>query len=103
LAPDSLINLLNIFLGWITDYQHGVKPVLIVDHVDKIRDSDAAREVLTEVVPQWEKINASIIMTAPYEYTLGNMRHSVESYWGKPIMIYSLEIPELDSETIPDI
>lgn len=103
LAPDSLINLLNKYLEWIIEYQHGIKPVIIVDHVDKIRDPDAAREVLTEVVPHWQRIQASVIMTAPYEYTLGEMRNTVESYWGKPFMVYPLEIPELDSGTIPDI
>jgi hypothetical protein len=77
--------------------------VLIVDHVDKIRDPSSAREVLVEVVPQWQRIEASIIMTAPYEYTLGEMRHSVESSWGKPLMVYPLEIPQLDSRTLPPI
>ncbi len=103
LAPDSLINLLNRLLGWLKDIHRGRPPVLIVDHVDKIRNSLSAKEVLIEVVPQWQRINASIIMTAPYEYTLGEMRYSVESYWGKPLMVYPLDIPELDGDNIPSI
>jgi len=103
LVPDSLVNLLNKLLNWFKDVQQGRMPVLIVDHVDKIRESSAARETLTEAVPHWQRIEASIIMTAPYEYTLGDMRHSVESYWGRPLMIYPLEIPELDEGDIPSI
>ncbi len=103
LAPDSLINLLNRLLFWLTDFHNGQPPVLIVDHVDKIRDDTSAREVLVEVVPQWKRIKASIIMTAPYEYTLGPMRHSVESQWGNPLMVYPFEIPEPDSDTAPTI
>jgi len=103
LVPDSLVNLLNKLLRWVTEVHRGRPPVLIVDHVDKIRDPSSAREVLVEVVPQWQRIEASIIMTAPYEYTLGEMRHSVESSWGKPLMVYPLEIPQLDSRTLPPI
>ncbi|MEW6236092.1 MAG: hypothetical protein AB1656_11955 [Candidatus Omnitrophota bacterium] len=103
LVPDSLVNLLNKLLIWIKNAWYERPPVLIVDHVDKIRDSTAASEVLKESIPHWQRIEASIIMTAPYEYTLGEMRHSVESYWGRPLMIYPLEIPELDESDIPSI
>ncbi|RJP33793.1 MAG: hypothetical protein C4527_03705 [Candidatus Omnitrophota bacterium] len=103
LAPDSLINLLNKLLNWFAIICKGQIPTLIVDHVDKIRDQSAAREVLLEVVPQWRRINASVIMTAPYEYTLGEMRHSIESNWGKPLMIYPLRIPDLNNTFISPI
>ncbi|MFQ5677089.1 MAG: hypothetical protein ACE5G1_14445 [bacterium] len=101
LVPDKLVNLLNGLFEWLKSFHSGLSPLLIIDHVDKIRDETAAREVLVEVVPQWQRIKASIIMTAPYEFTLGEMRYSVESYWGKPLMVYPLPFPELDDETIP--
>lgn len=101
LIPDQLVNLMNRLLGWLRDIHLGNPPLLIIDHVDKIRDESSAREVLVEVIPQWQRINASIIMTAPYEYTLGDMRNSVESYWGNPIMIFPLEFPELEDQKIP--
>ncbi|MDM8522860.1 hypothetical protein QUF80_05750 [Desulfococcaceae bacterium HSG8] len=103
LVPDRLIELLNMLLGWLKKVHNGNPPLIIIDHVDKIRDEPSAREVLTEVVPQWQRINSSVIMTAPYEYTLGEMRHSVESYWGPPLMLYPLDIPEPDSNHIPEI
>ena len=101
LVPDSLINLLNKLLKFLTDVFHDQPPVLIIDHVDKIRDEPSARESLIEVIPQWKRIEASIIMTAPYEYTLGDMRYPVENYWGKPLMVHPLEFPELGNEDIP--
>lgn len=101
LVPDSLVNLLNNLLSWFKRVHNGRSPVLIVDHVDKIRDSSSAREVLSEAVPHWQRIEASIVITAPYEYTLGEMRHSVESYWGKPLMIYPLDIPDFGDDGIP--
>jgi Cdc6-like AAA superfamily ATPase len=103
LVPDSLINLLNKLLNWFKDIHERRSPLLIIDHVDKIRDENSAKEVLTEIIPHWQRIAASIIMTAPYEYTLGELRNSVESYWGKPIMIYPLDIPEIDCNDIPAI
>ncbi len=103
LVPDSLINLLNKLLNWFKDIHNGKSPLLIIDHVDKIRDEHSAKEVLIEIIPHWQSIAASVIMTAPYEYTLGDLRYSVESYWGKPIMIYPLDIPEIDCNNIPVI
>lgn len=101
LLPDLLVNLMNKLFEWIGNFHYGIPPLLIIDHVDKIRDETSAREVLLEVIPQWQRVNASIIMTAPYEYTLGDMRNSVEAYWGNPLMIYPLEFPELDDRQIP--
>jgi len=40
-------------------------------------------------------------MTAPYEYTLGDMRSSVESYWGSPLIVFPLVFPELTDKEIP--
>jgi len=101
LVPDQLVLLTNKLLRWLEAVHNGRSPLLIIDHVDKIRNQASAREVLVEVIPVWKKLNASIIMTAPYEFTLGSMRYSVESYWGKPLMVYPLDFPELDDESIP--
>lgn len=103
LAPDSLINLLNKLLDWITSQIRGKAPLLIIDHVDKIRDTAAAEDVLVRAVPHWNRIRASIVMTAPFEHTLGDLRHSVESKWGRPIMVYPVPIPELSSGPISSI
>jgi hypothetical protein len=92
LLPDTLINLLNEFLDWLSF--HGKRPLIVVDHVDKIRDVDAAEDVLVKSVPQWSRIRASIVMTAPYEHTLGELRNSIESKWGKPLMVSPVAIPE---------
>ncbi len=103
LVPDTLINLLNKLLDWCTSQIRSGPPLLIVDHVDKIRDAAAAEDVLVRAVPQWNRIRASIVMTAPFEHTLGGLRHSVESKWGRPIMLYPVPIPELSSGPIPPI
>jgi len=103
LVPDSLINLLNKLLDWITSQIRGNAPLLIIDHVDKIRDAAAAEDVLVKAAPQWNRIRASIVMTAPFEHTLGGLRHSVESKWGRPMMLYPVPIPELSSGSIPPI
>lgn len=94
LVPDSLIHLLNDLLKWIAQETHGGPPVLIVDHVDKIREASAAEDVLLKAVPQWSRIEASIVMTAPLEYTLGTHRDSVESRWGRPLVVYPVELAE---------
>ena len=103
LAPDSLINLLNKLLDWFTSQIRGNAPLLVIDHVDKIRDASAAEDVLVRAVPHWNRIRASIVMTAPFEHTLGDLRHSVESKWGRPLMLYPVPIPDLKSGTIPTI
>jgi hypothetical protein len=100
LAPDRLISIMNHLFVWFSELHSGIPPLIILDHVDKIRDNSAAKEVLVELIPVWKKLAASIIMTAPYEYTLGEMRHSVESYWGKPLMVYPLDFPEIDATSI---
>lgn len=102
LVPDRLVNTINHLFRWVSALHSNRKPLIILDHVDKIRDETAAREVLVELIPQWKRLDASVIMTAPYEYTLGEMRNSVESYWGKPLMIYPIGLPELDSQKVPD-
>ena len=91
LVPDTLINLLNEFLDWLAEGNR--RPLIVIDHVDKIRNRDAAEDVLVKSVPQWNRIRASIVMTAPYEHTLGELRDSIESKWGKPLMIYPVAIP----------
>lgn len=103
LVPDTLINLLNKLLDWFTAQIRGTAPLLIIDHVDKIRDAAAAEDVLVRAVPQWNRIRASIVMTAPFEHTLGDLRNSVESKWGRPIMLYPVPIPESSSERIDSI
>jgi hypothetical protein len=103
LVPDSLINLLNRLLDWFASQIRGNPPLLVIDHVDKIRDAAAAEDVLVKAVPHWNRIHASIVMTAPYEHTLGDLRHSVESKWGRPIMLYPVPLPDLSSGSIPPI
>src|SRR4029077_5616784 len=39
----------------------------------------------------------------PFEYTLGELRNSVESKWGSPQVLYPLPIPARDSGPIPAI
>ena len=103
LAPDSLINLLNKLLDWFTSQIYGKAPLLVIDHVDKIRDAAAAEDVLVKAVPHWNRIRASIVMTAPYEHTLGDLRYSIESKWGRPMMLYPVAIPGVTSGPIPVI
>lgn len=102
IVPDKLVNLMNELFKWLKEINYNIPPLIIIDHVDKIRDENAAKEVLVEIIPQWQRIEASIIMTAPFEFTLGDMRNSVESYWNQPLMIYPLEIPQLDDSPISD-
>lgn len=101
LMPDSLIHHLNDLLQWIAQQNQG-PPVLIVDHVDKIRDANAAEDVLMKAVPQWSSIQASIVMTAPLEYTLGTHRNSVESRWGRPLVVYPAELAD-EGSPLPTI
>jgi hypothetical protein len=103
LVPDVLVLLLNKLLNWVAARCGGRNPVVIIDHVDKIRDSGAAEDVLIKAVPQWNRIQASIIMTAPFEYTLGDLRNSIEAKWNRPLMVYPLEIPSLTNGEIPKI
>ncbi len=103
LAPDGLINLLNKLLGWFSERTGDRAPVLFVDHVDKIRNSAAAEEVLVKATPHWNRVSASIVMTAPYESTLGELRNSIESKWGRPLMLYPVEVPDLEAGPIPAI
>jgi len=103
LAPDALVTLLNKLLKWFAHNDLERRPLLIIDHVDKIRDQAAAEDVLVKVAPQWNRVEASIVMTAPFEYTLGPVRTSVESRWDRTLMLYPLEIPELGEGEIPKI
>jgi hypothetical protein len=102
LIPDPLLNQLNRLLEWIRKKSQR-QPVILVDHVDKIRDLAAAREVLVDAYPQWQRIAASFVMTAPFEYTLGDLRHSVESRWNAPLLVYPLQFSERDQGPIPQI
>jgi hypothetical protein len=104
LAPDTLVHLINRLLAWMTNRSRGSAPVLFVDHVDKIRSPLAAEEVLVKATPAWERLAASLIMTAPYEYTLGELRNAIESKWGRPQVLYPLQIPSTPrSGKIPTI
>jgi hypothetical protein len=103
LAPDALVILLNKLLKWFARHNHNRPPLLIIDHVDKIRDRAAAEDVLVNVSPQWDSLEASVVMTAPFEYTLGSQRTSVESRWGRPLILYPLEIPDPIEGPIPEI
>ncbi len=102
LIPDALLNQLNRLLEWIHE-KSGRHPVIFVDHVDKIRDPTAAKEVLVDALPQWQRLSASLVMTAPFEYTLGELRHSVESRWNPPLLVYPLNIPDRDEGVVPQV
>jgi len=103
LAPDALVTLLNKLLRWFAHNDQDRRPLLIIDHVDKIRDQAAAEDVLVKAAPQWNRVEASIVMTAPFEYTLGPARASVESRWDRPLMLYPLEVPDPGKGEIPQI
>lgn len=100
-APDSLVSSLNRILEWTAKNLR--TPLLIIDHVDKIRDAAAAEDVLLSAFTHWQRICASIVMTAPYEVTLGDLRNSVESKWGTPRMVYPVPFPDLDDTSLPRI
>lgn len=102
LIPDALLNQLNRLLELIYR-QSGRYPVIFVDHVDKIRDPDAAKEVLLDAYPQWQRLTASLVMTAPFEYTLGDLRNSVESRWNPPLLVYPLPVPKRDEGPVPRV
>jgi hypothetical protein len=73
LAPDALVILLNTLLDWFASRCSGLPPLLIIDHVDKIRGRTVAEDVLVKSFPQWDRLHASIIMIAPIEYTIGSL------------------------------
>ncbi len=102
LVPDTLLNQLNRLLDWIQESSRR-HPVIFVDHVDKIRNAAAAKEVLVDALPQWQRLAGSLVMTAPFEYTLGDLRHSVESRWNPPLLVYPLEIPDRDEGVVPQV
>jgi len=102
-APDAMVTMLNQLLRWMRKRFGDRPPTLIVDHVDKIREPKAAEDVLVRAFTHWDRIEASLIMTAPYEFTLGALRNSVESRWGAPRVLYPLPIPEPDNGPIPCI
>lgn len=95
--PDKLVALCNDYLGYLSSLKN--KPVvLLVDHVDKVRDERAAGQILVDAVSHWRRLRAALIMTAPYEYTLGSTRSSVENFWGRPLIVYPEPIPEASGE-----
>jgi hypothetical protein len=102
-APDAMVTLLNQLLRWMTKRFGDRPPTIIMDHVDKIRDHKAAEEVLVRAFTHWDRLEAALIMTAPYEFTLGELRNSVESRWGAPRVLYPLPIPEADQGAVPAI
>jgi hypothetical protein len=103
LAPDVLVTLLNKLLKWFARNDHHRPPLLIIDHVDKIRDQGAAEDVLVNVAPQWGRVEASVVMAAPFEYTLGAVRTSVESRWDQVLKLYPLPTPGPGEGEIPPI
>lgn len=102
IIPDSLLVQLNHLFDWIRESTN-LYPVVFLDHVDKIRDRTAAKEVLIDAHPQWQRLSASLVMTAPFEYTLGDLRDSVESRWKAPLLVYPLPIPDRDRSPIPQV
>jgi hypothetical protein len=74
-----------------------------MDHVDKIRDASAAEDVLVRAFTHWDRIEGSLIMTAPFEFTLGEFRSPIESRWGPPKVLYPVEIPQADAGPVPPI
>jgi hypothetical protein len=102
-APDMLVTILNTLLDWLASRRSGRSPFLVIDHVDRIRDPDAAEDVLVRAFPEWNRLRASIVMTAPFEYTIGLLRTSVESRWGRPLIVYPLEIPDPMEGQIPEL
>lgn len=102
-APDAMVTLLNQLLRWMSKRFGGRPPTLIMDHVDKIRDAKAAEDVLVRAFTHWDRLEAALIMTAPYEFTLGELRNSVESRWGAPRVLYPLPIPDADQGEVPAI
>lgn len=103
IAPDSLVLLLNRLLEWMAWRCKDLAPVLVVDHVDKIRNPLAAEEVLVKATPAWDRLAASLIMTAPFEYTLGELRNSIESKWGRPQILFPVGLPDLQDGPVPKI
>lgn len=94
LVPDKLVALCNEYLRYLKN-RTKKRVLLLVDHVDKIRSETAARATLIDAVSHWDRLDASLVMTAPYEFTLGAMRSSVEGFWGRPAVVYPEPIPSL--------
>jgi hypothetical protein len=103
LDMDALIAQLNRLLEWFALRGGGRPPLLIIDHVDKIREREAAEDVLVRSFSQWDRLKASVVMTAPFEYTLGTPRTSIESRWGRPLVLYPLDIPDPLEGPIPQV
>ena len=105
LVPDQLVYECNRYLQYL-NRRTNKEVVLLVDHVDKIRDESAARATLIDAVSHWGRLDASLVMTAPYEFTLGAMRSSVEGFWGRPAVVYPEPIPSLvasnGDDPVPD-
>jgi len=105
LVPDKLVALCNEYLRYLKN-RSKKRVVLLLDHVDKIRSETAARETLIDAVSHWDRLDASLVMTAPYEFTLGAMRSSVEGFWGRPAVVYPEPIPSLvasnGDDPVPD-
>jgi hypothetical protein len=84
---NKLVALCNEYLRYLKN-RTKKRVLLLVDHVDKIRPETAARETLIDAVSHWGRLDASLLMTAPYEFTLGAMRSSLEGFWGRPAVVY---------------
>lgn len=92
--PDRLMALFNEYLRYLKNKTNR-DVLLVADHVDKIRSESAARDALIDASSHWGRLDASLVMTAPYEFTLGEMRSSVEGFWRRPLVLYPEPIPEL--------
>lgn len=100
-VPDSLSNLLNRLLRALAELDREGRITLVIDHTDKIRDNRVAEEVFLQSSPLWEKVDAGIIMTAPYEFTRGRHRDTLEEAWGRPLVIYPVKLPEPTPAPLP--
>jgi hypothetical protein len=100
---DALIAQLNVLLEWFARHGSGRAPLLIIDHVDKIREREAAEDVLVRAFSQWDRLTASVVMTAPFEYTHGSLRTPIESRWNRPLILYPLDTPDPLEGPIPRI
>ncbi len=77
--------------------------IFVIDHLDRVRVPTVAEDILVRSSRIWKSIDATIVMTAPRECTIGESREAVESFWGKPIMLYPAPIPESPKGAIPGI
>lgn len=100
--PDKLVAQFNDYLDHLRK-RSGRTPLLLVDHVDKIRDPAAAEQTFVAARSHWNRLRAGLIFTAPFERMLGPMRGVIEDTWGRPVIVYPEVIPDLGVDApMPD-